>query len=235
MSKRIELTPRLRMVADLLPAGECLVDVGTDHAYLPAAMIQEGKIPSAIAADLRQGPLSRAKETVRECGLNKQIGFRLCNGLVGIRPEEVGSVAIAGMGGETIAEILKAAPWVRTKAKSLVLQPMSSMEDLRVWLVENGYVILKEDLAREGDTIYTALLVTNGEMEPLTPAEQLAGKNYDHSLRGSWLDHWLKKTNHALAGLSKARQEGLEERRARMEEIRNGLTKMREEWEGWQQ
>ena len=56
MSKRIELTPRLRMVADLLPADKILVDVGTDHAYLPSAMIQEGKIGAAIAADLREGP-----------------------------------------------------------------------------------------------------------------------------------------------------------------------------------
>lgn len=235
MSRRIELTPRLRMVADLLPAGETLVDVGTDHAYLPAAMIQEGKIPSAIAADLREGPLSRAKETVRECGLNHQVSFRLCNGLIGIKPEEVGAVCIAGMGGETIAEILKTAPWVRTKAIYLVLQPMSSMENLRVWLSENGFVILKEDLAQEGDTIYTALLVRGGEMDTLNPAEQLAGKNYNHPLRGAWLDHWLKKTNHALTGLSKARQEGLEKRRARMEEIQNGLMKMKKEWEAWQQ
>lgn len=235
MSKRIELTPRLRMVADLLPAGKTLVDVGTDHAYLPAAMIQEGKISSAIAADLREGPLSRAKETVRACGLHSQVTFRLCNGLMGIKPEEAGAVAIAGMGGETIGEILNAAPWVQKKGISLVLQPMSSMEDLRVWLAGNGYMILKEDLAREGDTIYTALLVTAGEMETLTPAEQLAGKNSNHPLRGAWLDHWLNKMDHALAGLSKARQEGLEERRVRMKEIRDGLMQMKEEWERWQQ
>ena len=235
MSKRIELTPRLRMVADLLPAGEPLVDVGTDHAYLPSAMIQEGKIPSAIAADLREGPLSRAKETVRECGLNDRVSFRLCNGLMGIKPEEAGAVSIAGMGGETIAEILKAAPWVKTKNIALVLQPMSSMENLRTWLAENGYIILREDLAQEGDTIYTALLVRGGEMESLNPAQQVAGKNHNHPLRGMWLDYWLKKTNHALEGLSKSRKDGMENRRARKEEIRDGLMKMKEEWETWQQ
>lgn len=235
MSKRIELTPRLRMVADLLPADKILVDVGTDHAYLPSAMIQEGKIGAAIAADLREGPLSRAMETVRECGLNEQVSFRLCNGLMGISPEEVEAVSIAGMGGETIAEILKAAAWVREKEISLVLQPMSSMEDLRIWLVDNGFSILKEDLAQEGDTIYTAMLVRGGTMEPLNPAEQLAGKNYNHPLRGEWLDHWLKKTSHALEGLAKARQEGLEERRSRMQMVHNGLIEMKKEWESWQQ
>ena len=67
--KHIELTPRLRMVANMIPDGAKLADVGTDHAYLPAALMLEGKLASAIAADLRQGPLSRARETVREYGL----------------------------------------------------------------------------------------------------------------------------------------------------------------------
>ena len=88
MKKVIELTPRLRQVADLVPAGARLTDVGTDHAYLPAALVLEEKIPSAIAADLRPGPLDRAKATVREYGLANQIGFRLCDGLSGIRPED---------------------------------------------------------------------------------------------------------------------------------------------------
>ena len=66
MNKKIELSPRLRMVAGLVPPSSRLADIGTDHAYLPAALIQEGTIPAAIAADLRQGPLNRAKATVRE-------------------------------------------------------------------------------------------------------------------------------------------------------------------------
>ena len=234
MSKHIELTPRLRMVADLIPVDSRLADIGTDHAYLPAALIQEGKIPSAIAADLRQGPLSRAKETVREYGLTGQVSFRLCNGLVGIRPEESDAIAIAGMGGETIADILNAAPWTRENNVPLVLQPMSSMEDLRLWLQQNGYCIVREELAQEGDTIYTAMLVQAGEMEPLNPAELWAGKNTAHPLRGAWLEHWMGKTSRALEGLSKAKQEGLQHRRTHLEQVHNGLQAMKKEWEAWQ-
>lgn len=234
MNKQIELTPRLRMVADLLPAGARLADVGTDHAYLPAALILEGKCPSAIAADLRQGPLSRAKETVREYGLTGRVAFRLCDGLAGIRPEETDAVVIAGMGGETIAAILAAAPWTRERDVSLVLQPMSSMEDLRAWLESNGCRIVREDLAREGDTLYTAFLVRAGEMAPHTPAELWAGKNSPHPLRGDWLDHWLNKAQRALDGLAKAKQEGLEARRARLEQVRDGLFDMKKEWGEWQ-
>ena len=142
MNKKIELSPRLRMVAGLVPPGSRLADIGTDHAYLPAALIQEGTIPAAIAADLRQGPLNRAKATVRECGLTGRVTFRLCSGLEGVRPDEVDAVAIAGMGGETIADILAAAPWTRERDVPLVLQPMSSMDDLRLWLERHGYTIV---------------------------------------------------------------------------------------------
>lgn len=234
MAKKLELTPRLRMVADLVPAGARLADVGTDHAYLPAALVLEGKIPSAIAADLRPGPLSRAKTTVREYGLNGRITFRLCDGLKGIAPEEVQAVVIAGMGGETIASILAAAPWTREKDVTLVLQPMSSSSDLRLWLSQNGYQIVREELAREGDTLYTALLVWAGEMAPLTPAEVWAGRNSAVPLRGQWLDLWLGKTERALAGLAQSRQESAPQRRRELEQVRDGLLDMKKEWEAWQ-
>ena len=234
MAKKLELTPRLQAVASFVPEGARFADVGTDHAYLPAALILEGKIPFAIAADLRQGPLSRAKMTVREYGLNGQVAFRLCDGLKGIRPEEVDAVAIAGMGGETIAMILEAAPWTLERNIPLILQPMSSMSDLRTWLTEHGYRIEEEKLAREGETLYTVFLVRAGAMETLTPAQVCAGCNSRDPLRGEWLDHWLGKTNRALEGLAQSRQEGTAARIAQLEEVRDGLTAMKKEWEAWQ-
>ena len=235
MTKLMELSPRLRMVADLVPKGARLADVGTDHAYLPAALVLEGAIPGAIAADLRQGPLNRARATVQNCNLTGKVFFRLCDGLSGIRPDEVDAVAIAGMGGETIAAILADAPWVKERNVPLVLQPMSSMSDLRGWLYENGYRIHEERLAKEGDTLYTALSVQTGEMEPLTPAELWAGKNSAQPLRGLWLDHWIDKTQRALAGLARAR--GGDEVAAHkdwLEQANAGLLQMKQEWEGWQ-
>lgn len=234
MSKHIELTPRLRMVAGLVPDGARLADVGTDHAYLPAALVLEGKIPAAIAADLRQGPLSRAKTTVRNCGLTGKIAFRLCDGLSGIGPGEIDAAVIAGMGGGTIADILAAVPWTRERDVPLVLQPMSSMPDLREWLGENGYRIVTERLAREGGILYTAFLVRAGEMPPMSPAELWAGKNRPDPLRGAWLDQWLAKTQRALEGLRQSSQEIAAARRIELEQVRAGLLEMKKEWETWQ-
>lgn len=231
--RTIHLTPRLQMTADLAPEGARLADVGTDHAYLPAALILEGKIPWAIAADLRQGPLDRARATVRECGLTGRVAFRLCDGLTGIQPGEVDAVVIAGMGGETIAAILSAAPWVRTGDVPLILQPMSSFPDLRGWLQGNGFAIQEERLAREGEMLYTALLVRAGEMEPMSPAELWAGKNVNTPLRGAWLDRWLARTRRALDGM--AQGQNVSRRRQELEEVCQGLAEMKKEWEQWQQ
>lgn len=229
-----ELSPRLKMVGELVPAGARLADVGTDHAYLPAALILEGKIPWAIAADLRQGPLDRARATVREYDLTGKVAFRLCDGLSGIRPDEVDAVAVAGMGGETIAAILSAATWTRERDLPLILQPMSSFPDLREWLQKNGFSIQEEGLAREGDTIYTAMLVRAGEMSPLTPAELWAGKNTADPLRGDWLDRWLARVRRAIDGMSRARGEGTSARKRELEEVADGLADMKKEWEQWQ-
>lgn len=229
-----ELSPRLKMVGELVPAGARLADVGTDHAYLPAALILEGKIPWAIAADLRRGPLDRARATVRGYGLTGKVAFRLCDGLSGIQPDEVDAVAVAGMGGETIAAILSAAPWTRERDLPLILQPMSSFPDLREWLQKNGFSIQEEGLAREGDTIYTAMLVRAGEMSPLTPAELWAGKNTADPLRGDWLDRWLARVRRAIDGMSRARGEGTSARKRELEEVVDGLADMKKEWEQWQ-
>ena len=231
--RRLELSPRLQTVADLVRPGARLADVGTDHAYLPAALLLEGRIPFAIAADLRQGPLERARATVREYGLTGKAAFRLCDGLRGIRPDEVDAIAIAGLGGETIAASLEAAPWTREGDVPLILQPMSSMPDLRKGRGENGYHIEEERLAREGAVIYTVLSVRAGEMPPATPAELWAGKNNGSPLRGAWLDRWLARTRRALDGMAQAQEEDVPRRRE-LEEVFSGLTEMKKEWEQWQ-
>lgn len=234
MNEQIALSPRLRMAASLVPPGARLADIGTDHGYLPAALSLEGAIPSAIAADLRPGPLARARETAVRYGLEDRLSLRLCDGLSGIGPEEADAVVIAGMGGETIAAILEAAPWVRERNIPVIVQPMSSMPDLRAWLGRNGYCIETEKLCREGETLYTALAVRAGRMERMSPAQLWAGENRPDPLRGLWLDYWLNRTRRALDGLSQARTGSAEGRWMEMQQVYRGLQEMKKEWEVWQ-
>lgn len=235
MKQQIELSPRLRLAADFVPQGARLADVGTDHAYLPACLLLEGKIPWAIASDLRQGPLNRARETAKQYGCGDKMAFRLCNGLAGIQPGEVDAVVIAGMGGETIAQILEAAPWVQKEKIPLILQPMSSLPELRVWLGQNGYAIAREQLAREGDTLYVVMRVTPGEMGPQTPGQLWAGRQSRDPLRGEYLEQLSRKLRRALEGMAKGRGEETQERRRELETVLSELTAMKEEWQTWQE
>ena len=239
MSGRVNLSPRLAMAAGLVPGDRNdirLADIGTDHAYLPVRLLQDrgADLAHVIAADLRPGPLDRARQTVRAAGLEGAVDFRLCDGLEGLRPGEADVIVIAGMGGETIAHILAYAPWYDWAGITLILQPMSSMPDLRGWLGAHGFAIEREELCREGDTIYTAFLVRAGAMPPLSPGELWAGRNAPGPLRGPWLDLWLARVGRALAGMSQARGEETASRREELERVRADLLEMKKEWETWQ-
>lgn len=157
MKQGLQLTPRLQAVADLVPQGAAFADIGTDHAYLPAWLLLNGCIDHAIASDINAGPLSRARRTAEDYGCTQHISFRLGAGLAKVRPEEADTVAIAGMGGETIAQILSDAPWTREQETLLLLQPMSAQEELRRYLWLNGYTIHRENIVREGQKLYLVL------------------------------------------------------------------------------
>ncbi len=151
------LDSRLRLAADLVREGSRVADIGTDHAHLPVTLVSEGRCPSAIASDVRSGPVDNARRTVEQAGLSAEVSVRLGDGLQTVRPEEVDDIVIAGMGGETIAAILDAAAWVKSDAYRLILQPMTRAEKLRAYLYENGFDILEERVTRVGRHWYTVI------------------------------------------------------------------------------
>ena len=151
---------RLQAVAAFVRPGSRLADVGTDHALLPAALVAEGRCSHAIASDIRRGPVAAATRTVQEAGLTQEVEVRLGDGLSTVLPEEADDIVIAGMGGETIAAILEAAPWVQHPRYRLVLQPMTRAERLRRYLFETGFSIEQETVITDGRHCYTVLCVS---------------------------------------------------------------------------
>ena len=105
------------------------------------------------------------------------------------------------------------------------------MDHLRRWLEEKGYAIQREELAREGETLYTAWLVRAGTMEPLTPAQVAAGRNCNHPLRGAWLELWMGKVRRALDGLERSSREQAAARRQELSQVYAELSAMKKEWE----
>ena len=165
--------PRLLCAASMVRAGGTLADIGTDHAHLPVWLIQNGVCEKAVAADIGEGPAASARRTVQEAGLADRIDVRVGDGLSVLSPEEASDIVIAGMGGETIAEILSAAPWLKDgKDRRLVLQPMTKTVELRRWLYQNGFIIEQERLIRDGRHLYCVMAASFADAPP--PASPLA-------------------------------------------------------------
>ena len=202
--RELALQPRLQLLADMVPAGSRLADVGTDHGYLPVYLLQQGRISRAIASDIVDGPLQHARQTAAEYEVDG-IDFRLCPGLDAIAPHEADTVVIAGMGGETIQAILTAAPWTADGSHLLLLQPMTKVEYLRKWLVDNGYAFTEERLVWDKDHLYPVFAVRGGTQPPLTAAQQYGGVLLDGDpLYGAYLDERIGKLQKAVEGLQKS-------------------------------
>lgn len=235
MTRVPQLTPRLLAVARQVPAGAKLADVGTDHAHLPVSLLRQGRVSQAIASDLRESPLERGRAVARVHGVENKISFRLCSGLSGVQPGEVDTVVIAGMGGDTITAILAEAPWLRANRVRLLLQPMSSLPELRVWLQSHGYAISREEVVAEGRRFYVVMTVEAGSMSPLTPGEAYAGRQTSESVsgpRGAYIADLLRRRRHALAGRT---QGGFSSDVQEQEEaLLAELEQMQKEWESWQ-
>ena len=161
----ISLSKRLAAVCELVPPASSLADIGTDHGYVPIFLRETGRIKTAVAADIHEGPAERAREHIDLAGLSDFISVRVGAGLSVLVPGEVDGAVMAGMGGLMMIEILEEGRAVASKLKFLVLQPQNHQKELRLWLAENGYVIDAESLVREDRRFYEMFRVRRGEME----------------------------------------------------------------------
>ncbi len=159
----MQLSKRLQAVARLVTPGSRLADVGTDHGYVPIWLYEQGQIPSAIAMDLRQGPLERAREHIQMHGLDEHIETRLSDGLEKLMPGEADSIVIAGMGGMLVVKILSQGQKTLSSVKELILQPQSDLDAVREYLRETGFVIVREDMIFEEGKYYPMMKAVHGE------------------------------------------------------------------------
>jgi tRNA (adenine22-N1)-methyltransferase len=144
----------MKAVAAMVTPGGVLADVGTDHGYVPIALLQRQKIRGAIAMDINRGPLTRAQENIAAAHLEDYIETRLSDGLAAAQPGEADSILIAGMGGEMILHILSEGQEVCEAAGELILQPQSDIRKVREYLRENKYKIVDEDMVCEDGKYY---------------------------------------------------------------------------------
>ena len=224
------LSKRLRQIAGLVTPGHRLADIGTDHAWLPVALCQEDMIPSAIATDLRSGPLRAAARHIRDAGLEDRIEVRQADGLQGLSAEEADTIVITGMGGRLIRGILEDGAEGLRGIPEWILGPQSETGELRSWLAVHGFRFADERMVEEDGKFYPILRMVpeDGPAERYTETELVAGPCLLRQ-RDPVLRRWLELRLHTLETILRGLEEQPGERAAeRAEELRHERKLLRE-------
>ena len=178
------LNARLLSAAELTRQDATFADIGTDHAYLPLFLLDEGRIKYAYCCDINEGPLNSARRNAEERGRADEMSFVLTDGAAILSGRGITDYAICGMGGELIADILDRAPHLRDGGVNLILQPMTRQEKLRAYLAANGYSVLCESYSFDAGKHYVCLLATyTGKCREISELESIVGSP-DSQYRG---------------------------------------------------
>ena len=222
------MNKRLTCILSHVPDGKGVIDVGTDHGYLPIALAQRGYPGNLFASDINAGPLQAAIRSAKDAKLSNRIVFQLADGLESCDPLTIDTIVIAGMGGDTICGILDRAEWCMDSRYTLVLQPMTRAEVLRYWLVYNEFKILCEDLVEDSGTLYAVLTARFGGSTRLKEAELYTGSFEalrDHALFPALLAQQIRRTEKTLDGMAAS---NTKKNTGRVEILESVLVQLRE-------
>ena len=213
------ISKRLELVASFVPQGTILLDVGSDHAYLPIELVERGQIESAIAGEVVEGPYQSAVKNVEAHGLKEKIQVRLANGLAAFEEgDQVSVITIAGMGGRLIARILEEGLDKLANVERLVLQPNNREDDLRIWLQENGFQIVAESILEEAGKFYEILVVEAGQMK-LSTSDVRFGPFLSKEVSPVFVQKWQKEAVKLEFALGQIPEKNLEERQVLVDKI----------------
>ena len=206
------ISKRLELVASFVPQGAVLLDVGSDHAYLPIDLVEKGKIERAIAGEVVEGPYQSAVKNVEAHGLKEKIQVRLANGLAAFEEaDQVSVITIAGMGGRLIATILQEGLGKLANVERLILQPNNREDDLRIWLQEHGFQIVAESILEEASKFYEILVVEAGQMK-LSARDVRFGPFLSKEVSPVFVQKWQKEAAKLEFALDQIPEKNREER-----------------------
>lgn len=203
---QIIIDSRMECIANCVRQGAVVADIGTDHGKLPIYLIQTDRVKRAVAADINEMPLQKARDNIEKYGLTEYIDTYLTDGLKGIERFSPTDVVIAGMGGELIEQILSEQT-IEKNGKKYILQPMTKEESLREYLCENGYAVVDEFIVKENKVYQIICAEYTGQKTEMTAAEYLLGR-INIQKKGicffELLEKVIKRTETKLSGRQKA-------------------------------
>lgn len=202
-----QLSKRLQTVAEYVPEGARLADIGSDHAYLPVALSLQGRINFAIAGEIVQGPFEAAKKQVAENNLEEKIIVRLADGLAAIKESDnVTAITICGMGGVLIRDILQSGKNILSGNERLILQPNVAERQLRTWLVENKYEIINEAIVRENHKTYEIIVAEKRNRVNYSEKDLFFGPILIEEKSPIFIKKWTHKLEKSQAILTNLKQ-----------------------------
>ena len=213
------ISKRLELVASFVPQGAILLDVGSDHAYLPIELVERGHIEGAIAGEVVEGPYQSAVKNVEAHGLKEKIQVRLANGLAAFEDaDQVSVITIAGMGGRLIARILEEGLNKLANLERLILQPNNREDDLRIWLQDHDFQIVAESILEEAGKFYEILVVEAGQMK-LSASDLRFGPFLSKEVSPVFVQKWQKEAEKLEFALGQIPEKNLEERQVLVDKI----------------
>ena len=214
------ISKRLRKVAGFVPQDAKILDVGSDHAYLPIYLIQQGKISSAIAGEVVEGPYQSAVTNVADNQMSDKISVRLANGLVAFdKKDQIDVIIIAGMGGRLIADILDNGSAKLASVKRLILQPNNREDELRRWLCGHDFQITEEAIVEENGKFYEIMIAEQGH-QVLNAEQERFGPYLMREQSAVFLDKWQREVDKLEKALAKIPEKNLTERSAMSQRIK---------------
>lgn len=223
----MKLGNRLQSIVSMIEKGSTVVDIGTDHAYLPIYLINEGLAERVIATEVLPGPFERARENIEKSGLENFINLRMGSGFKPIKPREGDIAVVAGMGGTTIAKIIDESKEIADSFKKLILQPMQNQAKLREYLLTTGYQIIDENVAIEDNRFYEIIVAKKGIFKAFDEIDVLVGpvlRNKKTSVISEYINHRIEIIQKIIQRLkatdSKTGKAALEEYRKQMEALK---------------
>lgn len=199
------ISKRLKAVADMVTKGYIVADIGTDHAYVPIYLIGQKISPKVYAMDINEGPIRMAIANVENEGYEEQIYVEQANGMQKLKPRQVESVVIAGMGGELIVQILKESK-VNSTVKEFVLSPHKNPEVLRKYLNENGFIVSEEKMIRDSGKYYVIIKAIHGTESSYSEEELLFGRKLIEAQSPVLKEYLMERKNKFEQILSKVKE-----------------------------
>ena len=198
----LELSPRLKIIADSIKGYNSVADIGSDHAYLPIYLVKTFNIKKAVASDVNKGPVEISRERLKQYDVEKHVEVRRGDGLEILEAGETEVIVIAGMGGMLIRDIMEKGKSIIESAKLIILQPMRDSDCVRKWIFGNGFDIIDEELVKEDERIYEVIWASPGsgymdKDDPMLIGDKIIKKK--HPLAAEFIDKKIEELEKVIA------------------------------------